>query len=268
MRVTLFDLPVDILSRDETIQLILSAIAGGQRLQHVALNVAKLVNARSNAELESDIRNSDIVGIDGMGIVLALRLFGYRVPERVAGADLFESLMAECTRRGLKPFLLGATPEVLSDAERTLQRRYPGLTLAGKHDGYFSPDEEADVCDQIRVSGAHCLFVAMPTPRKERFMRNHRDSLGVPFVMGIGGTLDVVAGHVQRAPAAVQSMGLEWAYRMLQEPRRLAGRYLYTNLVFAGMLVRPLLTRSVRSMWGLAGGAKTKDARVTLSDPR
>jgi N-acetylglucosaminyldiphosphoundecaprenol N-acetyl-beta-D-mannosaminyltransferase len=268
MRVTLFDLPVDILSRKETIDLVLSAIASGQRLQHVALNVAKLVNARSNAELESDIRNSDIVGIDGMGIVYALRLFGYQVPERVAGADLFESLMAECARRGLKPFLLGATPKVLADAEQILLHRYPGLTLAGKCDGYFVPSEEAEVCEQIRKSGADCLFIAMPTPRKERFMRNHRDSLGVPFVMGIGGTLDVVAGYVQRAPAAVQSVGLEWAYRMLQEPRRLGGRYLYTNLIFAGMLVRPLLVRSVRSLWGLVGGAKAKDARVTLSDPR
>lgn len=241
MRVTLFGLPVDLLSYDETVERILAAIAAGKRCQHVALNVAKLVNARTNAELDRDIRDSDIVGIDGMGIVYALRLLGHPPCERVAGADLFESLMAECAARGLRPYLLGATPDVLSAAQLKLAERYPDLALAGSHHGYFTAEQEGTVCDQIRGSGADCLFIAMPTPRKERFMARHRDTLGVPFVMGIGGTLDVVAEHVRRAPALAQSLGLEWAYRMMQEPRRLAGRYLRTNLIFAGLIVRALL---------------------------
>jgi N-acetylglucosaminyldiphosphoundecaprenol N-acetyl-beta-D-mannosaminyltransferase len=116
MRSTLFDVPVDILSREETVRLAVEAMESGHRCQHVALNVAKLVNARSDHELERDIRASDIVGIDGMGIVYALRALGQRVPHRVAGIDLFESLMAQCASRGLRPFLLGATPEVLRDA--------------------------------------------------------------------------------------------------------------------------------------------------------
>ena len=240
MRVKLFDLPVDILTHEETVARILAAIAQGQRCQHVALNVAKLVNARSNAELDRDIRDSDIIGIDGTGILLAMRLLGHDVPHRVAGIDLFESLMTECAARGLKPYLLGATPEVLAAAQRALLQRHPSLTFAGSRDGYFRPNEEAAICDEIRNSGADCLFIAMPTPRKERFMRRHRDDLGVPFVMGIGGTLDVVAGHVRRAPQAMQRAGLEWAYRMAQEPRRLGGRYLYTNMVFAGLLAHQI----------------------------
>lgn len=241
MRVTLFGLPVDLLSYRETVERILAAIAAGERCQHVALNVAKLVNARTNAELDRDIRDSDIVGIDGMGIVYALRLLGHPLCERVAGADLFESLMAECAARGLRPYLLGATADVLSAAQLKLAERYPGLVLAGSHHGYFTAEQEGAVCDRIRGSGADCLFIAMPTPRKERFMARHRDTLGVPFVMGIGGTLDVVAEHVRRAPALAQSVGLEWAYRMMQEPRRLAGRYLRTNLIFAGLIARALL---------------------------
>jgi N-acetylglucosaminyldiphosphoundecaprenol N-acetyl-beta-D-mannosaminyltransferase len=238
MRVTLFGLPVDILSSEETIERILAAIDARQRCQHVALNVAKLVNARTNAELDRDVRASDIVGIDGMGIVYALRLLGHTVPQRVAGVDLFESLMVQCASRGLRPYLLGATPEVLGAARRNLSERYPGLIFAGSHHGYFTPEQENSVCDQIRASGADCLFIAMPTPRKERFMARHRDSLGVPFVMGVGGTLDVVAGSVKRAPALVQSLGLEWAYRMMQEPRRLAARYFRTNLIFGVLLLR------------------------------
>jgi N-acetylglucosaminyldiphosphoundecaprenol N-acetyl-beta-D-mannosaminyltransferase len=243
MRATLFGLPVDILSHDETVARILADITTGRRCQHVALNVAKLINARTNAELESDIRASDIVGIDGMGIVYALRLLGHRVPERVAGADLFASLIGECAARGLRPFLLGATPAVLAAAERNLRRRHPGLVLAGSHHGYFTAELEASVCDLIRSSGAHCLFIAMPTPRKERFMHRYRDQLGVPFVMGVGGTLDVTAGLVRRAPALVQRTGLEWGYRLMQEPRRLACRYLRTNLIFAGLLTRHALAQ-------------------------
>jgi N-acetylglucosaminyldiphosphoundecaprenol N-acetyl-beta-D-mannosaminyltransferase len=241
MRVTLLGLPVDILSSDETIGRIIAAIDTRQRCQHVALNVAKLVNARTNAELDRDVRESDIVGIDGMGIVYALRLLGHPVPQRVAGVDLFESLMAECANRGLRPYLLGATPEVLGAARRNLSEQHPGLIFAGSHHGYFTTEQEASVCDQIRASRADCLFIAMPTPRKERFMARHRDSLGVPFVMGVGGTLDVVAGHVKRAPAFVQNLGLEWAYRMMQEPRRLATRYLRTNVIFCALLLRALL---------------------------
>jgi len=241
MRVTLLGLPVDILSSDETINRIITAIDTRQRCQHVALNVAKLVNARTNAELDRDVRDSDIVGIDGMGIVYALRLLGHTVPQRVAGVDLFESLMGECASRGLRPYLLGATPQVLGAARRNLSERHPGLIFAGSQHGYFTCEQAAAVCEQIRSSGADCLLIAMPPPRKERFMARHRDSLGVPFVMGVGGTLDVVAGQVRRAPALVQSLGLEWAYRMMQEPRRLATRYLRTNLIFGVLLCRALL---------------------------
>lgn len=256
MRVKLFDLPVDVLSHDETVARILAAIRNRVRCQHVALNVAKLVSARANAELEREIQDSDIVGIDGMGIVLALRLFGHGGAERVAGADLFESLMAQCATRGLRPFLLGATPAVLAAARRNLQHRYPGLEFAGSHHGYFPAEQEARVCDTIRASNADCLFVAMPTPRKERFMHRHRDTLGVPFVMGIGGTLDVASGHVRRAPALVQRAGLEWLYRLLQEPRRLAGRYLRTNLIFAGLLLRHLASQFAgAALKGRAGRA-------------
>jgi N-acetylglucosaminyldiphosphoundecaprenol N-acetyl-beta-D-mannosaminyltransferase len=243
MRTTIFDLPVDIISHQETVRIAVEAMESGRRCQHVALNVAKLVKARTDPDLDRDIRTSDIVGIDGMGIAWALRALGHHVPQRVAGADLFDSLMAECERRQLRPFLLGATAEVLEDAVRALRRRYPGLALAGAHHGFFSPEQDDEVCALIRASGAHCLFVAMPTPRKERFMHRFPDDSAVPFIMGIGGTLDVAAGRVCRAPSFIQKAGLEWAYRMAQEPRRLAWRYLQTNVVFASLLLRGMAAR-------------------------
>lgn len=244
MRVTLLGLPVDLLSHDDTVARAVEAMRSRRRCQHVALNVAKLVGCRTDAELRRDVEESDIVGIDGMGILYALRLLGHNPPHRVAGIDLFESLMGACARQGFRPFLLGATPEVLDHAERALAARHPGLSVAGRNHGYFPVGHEPRIAEMIRASGADCLFIAMPTPRKERFMRRYRDSLGVPFCMGVGGTFDVVAGHVRRAPPAWQRLGLEWLFRLLQEPRRMFWRYARTNAIFAGLLLRALAAKA------------------------
>lgn len=258
MRTTLFGLPVDLLSHDETLERALDAMRSGKRCQHVALNVAKIVGARTDAELRRDICESDLVGIDGMGVILALRLLGQRPPERVAGIDLFQSLIAACAREGLRPYLLGAKPDVLERTERRLVEAHPGLVVAGRHHGYFGADDER-ICADVRASGADCLFIALPTPAKERFMARHRDRLGVPFIMGVGGSFDVVAGDVRRAPPAWQRLGLEWLYRLLQEPRRLGGRYVSTNAAFALMLL---------SAWTAARFARGRVAADTRAPRR
>jgi N-acetylglucosaminyldiphosphoundecaprenol N-acetyl-beta-D-mannosaminyltransferase len=193
---------------------------------------------RSDPILRSDVMGSDIIGIDGMGIALALRLCGVPVKERVAGIDLFQEVLSICAKDGFRPFLLGATIDVLHKAADVINARFPQLQLAGFRDGYFGPDEEREVVDQIIKSKADCLFIAMPTPRKERFLSAYRDSLGVPFIMGVGGSFDVIAGYVRRAPPTMQSMGLEWLYRIYQEPRRMWWRYVKTNALFAGILIQ------------------------------
>lgn len=244
MRTRLLGLPVDILSMEETVAIAVAAMRGERAgCQHVALNVAKLVDARRNPELDRDIRASDIIGIDGAGIALALRAQGAPSAPRVAGVDLFEALMAACAREGLKPFLLGARPEVVDEAARVLRQRHPTLGFAGLQHGYFSPADDEKVCRQIKASDAHCLFIALPTPRKERFMHHYRARLGVPFMMGVGGTLDVMAGRVQRAPRWVQSIGGEWLFRLAQEPRRLVWRYLRTNAIFAVLIAKVVVKR-------------------------
>ena len=178
-----------------------------------------------------------------MGIVLAARLLGIGVPERVAGIDLFERLLDLCARRGYRPFFLGARPEMLGQAVATVQARHPGLLFAGYRNGYFSASEEGGVVTEIAESRADCLFIGMPTPRKERFLARHSEALRVPFVMGVGGSFDVLAGFVRRAPVVVQALGLEWLFRMAQEPLRLGPRYLKTNAAFAAILARALATK-------------------------
>jgi N-acetylglucosaminyldiphosphoundecaprenol N-acetyl-beta-D-mannosaminyltransferase len=238
MRTELLGTPVDILSEAETLCLIERALDTRQRLQHVALNVAKLVSLQSDHELRRDVISSDIVGIDGMGIVLALKLMGYPQANRVTGVDLMMDVLALSARKGFKPFFLGATREVVAQAATRTQALHPHLVFSGFHDGYFKQDEEEDILRFIQSSGADCLFIGMPTPHKERLLHRWRDRLDVPFIMGVGGAFDVLAGRVDRAPTWMQERGLEWAYRIYQEPRRMWWRYLRTNAIFATYLIR------------------------------
>ena len=212
-----FGCPVDILTMQETVALARAAMRTRNRMQHVALNVAKLVNMREDAALAADVANSDVIGIDGMGIVFAARCLGIPVRERVAGIDLFLQLLRVCAEDGFRPFFLGATKEVLDKAVEQAVRTHPALRFAGMRDGYFGPQEEPEVVKQISTSQADCLFIGMPTPRKERFLASHRDCLGVPFIMGVGGSFDVLAGQVRRAPVSMQVFGLEWLYRTYQD---------------------------------------------------
>lgn len=245
MRTTFIDAPMDVLTKSETVAIALDAIRSGGRVTHCALNVAKLVRMRSNATLRDDVRAADIVGIDGMGIVWGARLAGIPVPERVPGIDLMLALLEECARHGYRPYFLGAAPDVVRHAAVTARSRYPNLELAGLRDGYFASDDEASIVEAINASGADCLFVGMPTPRKERFLAAHRQAMDVPFVMGVGGSFDVLSGKVARAPAWVQRSGLEWAFRMAQEPRRMIGRYISTNAVFIILILRELALHAV-----------------------
>jgi N-acetylglucosaminyldiphosphoundecaprenol N-acetyl-beta-D-mannosaminyltransferase len=178
-----------------------------------------------------------------MGIVWAARLLGIDVPERVTGVDLMNGVLRLCAVKGFRPYFLGARQDVLQRAIANTVARYPALSFAGWRHGYFEPREEADVVAAIASSRADCLFIGMPTPRKERFLARHVHSLGVPFVMGVGGGLDVLAGRVRRAPRFVQIMGMEWLYRTIQEPLRLGPRYVKTNLAFVGILAMAHLTK-------------------------
>jgi N-acetylglucosaminyldiphosphoundecaprenol N-acetyl-beta-D-mannosaminyltransferase len=251
MRTEIFSCPVDLLTMEETVDLARAAMRSKKTTLHVALNVAKLVNTRSDPVLAADVKNSDVVGIDGMGIIWAARLLGLPAKERVAGVDLLQQLLRVCGDEGFRPFFLGASAEVIRKAVAAVTASYPAIRFAGTRDGYFTADQETQVVEEIRNSGADCLFIGMPTPRKERFLAAYRDRLGVPFIMGVGGSFDVLAGQVTRAPPVMQNFGLEWLYRIYQEPRRMWWRYCKTNTIFAGMMLTALVQRMGRRMnWG------------------
>ena len=247
MRVKLRGTPVDILSAEKTIERIEAAIATRSRLQHVALNVAKFVSLNSNAELRDDVTSSDIVGIDGMGIVLALKIMGHRDATRVAGVDLLDDALSLCAKKGYRPFFLGAKADVVEVAAQVALAKHSGLNFAGFHDGYFNVEQEDEICAKIRTSQADCLFIGMPTPRKERLLAKWRHQLDVPFIMGVGGSFDVLAGRVKRAPIWMRKWGLEWTFRIYQEPGRMWWRYAWTNTIFSVLL----LDIAAKRLWQL-----------------
>jgi N-acetylglucosaminyldiphosphoundecaprenol N-acetyl-beta-D-mannosaminyltransferase len=215
--------------------------------QHMAINVAKLVTMKQDEELRASIERCELVTADGQPVVWASRLLGDPVPCRVAGIDLMEQLLARAAVKGYRVYILGATAETLERAVRRMRTELPSLRLAGYHDGYYADAEEAELAASIAAAQPDILFVAMSSPRKEYFLARHGRTIGAPFVMGVGGAIDVYAGLVQRAPVLMQRLGLEWLFRLMQEPRRLAKRYVRTNAVFVLMLARELIMRHRRA---------------------
>lgn len=204
------------------------------------VNIAKLVNARKDALLRESLLEADMVLADGLPVVWLSRLGGRPLPERVAGIDLMHRLLELADRKGYRVFLLGAREEVNRCVAERIARDYPGCRLAGRRDGYFSAQQEEGVAHLIRDAGADILFVAISPPKKEKFMKRWAGCMRVPVCHGVGGSFDVFAGLTQRAPAWMQRWGLEWLYRIWQEPRRMWRRYLVTNtkaLVLLGRVV-------------------------------
>jgi len=216
----------------------------GRTASQASVNAAKLVALREDARLRRAVFDCDLVTADGQSVVWASRLLGDPLPERVAGIDLMARLVEAAEEHGYRVFFLGATPGVLARAVAELRARHPRLHVAGARDGYFRPDEESAVREEIRAAAPDILFVAMGSPRKEHWVAAAPD-LDVGFAMGVGGSLDVIAGHVRRAPRLVQRLGLEWLFRLAQEPRRLVRRYVTTNTRFLLLLTRELTHRRI-----------------------
>jgi N-acetylglucosaminyldiphosphoundecaprenol N-acetyl-beta-D-mannosaminyltransferase len=235
-RADILGCPIDRLGMADTLAAIERAIAAGRYTQHMAINAAKLVAMHDDRRLSQIIGGCGLVSADGQSVVWASKLLRDPLPERVAGIDLMDALLDLAERRGYRVYVLGARPDVLERALECLLVRYPALPVAGARDGYFTDDEAPQVCEAIRASHADLLFVAMSSPRKEYFLGEYGPKLGAPFVMGVGGSIDVIAGVTRRAPAAWQRLGLEWLFRLLQEPRRMFKRYAVTNSRFIALV--------------------------------
>ncbi len=239
----LFGVPIHAATTAQTIELCDKSIRAHDRLVIGVVNAAKIVRMRNEIPLREAVLGADIVLADGMSVVWASRILGLPLPERIAGIDLFYSLLDLADRQGYSVYLLGAEQNVLDIVMKRIRESYPHARIAGSRNGYFVEDNAASIAEDIRSSRADILFVAITSPKKELFLDAYGDRFGVPVCHGVGGTFDIMAGKVKRAPVVWQKTGFEWLYRTFQEPRRLWKRYLVTNSVFIWMVLQELVRK-------------------------
>ncbi len=237
-RINILNCPIDKLTMADTVLTIDKSIAKHLAIQHIVVNAAKMVYMQKNEALWESVVHSDIINADGMGVMWAAKFLGQPLPEKVSGIDLMIKLVELAARKKYKVFFFGAKEEVVSRVVDKYTRQYGPDIIAGYRNGYFNNNEEASIAQQIGESKADILFVAISSPTKEIFLDKYKDVMQVPFIMGVGGSFDVVSGKTKRAPLWMQNSGLEWFFRFLQEPRRMWKRYLITNTLFIYYLFR------------------------------
>lgn len=240
--VHILGMPVHKVRMSELLDLCEEAIRRRVRLVLGMVNVAKLIHCRKDRQLFKSVSEADIVGADGQGVVWLSRWMGLPLPERVPGIEVMYGLLQRASQKRYSVYFLGAKPQVVEEVVRRAQQEYTGLQVAGFCDGYFDLEKDGKkVAEQIRDSSADILFVAITPPKKEIFMDRWKQVINVPVCHGVGGSFDVFAGVVKRAPRWMQKTGLEWFYRVLQEPRRMWKRYFVTNSIFFFLGIKEIL---------------------------
>ena len=246
--IAILGVPFDKATLQGALRCMAGMIASRQPHYIATANVDFVVQAMRDVELRRILADADLVLCDGMPLVWASRFLGNRLPERVAGSDLVPLLLAEAERQGWRVFFLGGTPASIAQAAEKVQARHPRLALVGAYSPPFKPLLEMDhdeMLRRIREARPDILLVAFGCPKQEKWINMQYRRAGVPVSIGVGATLDFLAGTVRRAPAWMQAAGLEWVFRLAQEPRRLFRRY-FTDLWFFGGAI-------LRQWWQLRG---------------
>ena len=254
-RVSVVGCGIDALTFGETLAEIECLIEAGSPVQHCVVNASKAVLLDKDPRLREIVSGCVLVNADGQSIVWASRILGQPLPERVTGIDLFRALLGLAAERGYRVYFLGARGNVLAEAVARARREHPALSICGWHDGFWDDEDVPALVAEVRAAHPDILFLGIPSPRKEYWLAEHLGELNVPFSMGVGGSFDVYAGKVKRAPEWMQRMGLEWFFRLAQEPTRMWRRYLLGNAAFLALCARYL--------WGTATRRAHARVRVT-----
>lgn len=242
-RSSVLGVPVSCVSTSDVLEMVERTISAAGHLRILAVNPEKIMRATKDPELAAMLANAEVLIPDGIGVAVALRwLQGKRI-QRLAGADLMLALCAHAELRGHAIFLVGASEVTSRRAQLELKRMFPRMVIAGRLNGFEDMSDENAVRRRIAASGARMVFVALGSPQQERWITRNHGYLGANVVQGVGGTLDVVAGVVKRAPAAWQKLGLEWLHRLLAQPSRIKRQYVLPIFLVHVILARLRLSR-------------------------
>jgi len=237
-RIRLLGLTIDRVNMDEALKFIDGMVARKKPGHVVTADASMIVIAREDPELASIVERADLVTADGAGLLWASRLFGQPIRDRVSGVDLVARICERSAEGGPSAYFLGAAPGIAEEAAEALRSRYPGARIVGTRHGYFKASEEPQVVADIRAARPDVLFVAFGIPKQEKFIQRNRDAMGVPVSIGIGGSFDVHSGRVPRAPLWMQRAGLEWLFRLMQNPGKLSKVMLLPRFVALALRVK------------------------------
>ena len=218
--VTVLDIPIAAITMEEAVAAVEDFITAKKPHLIATANAEMIMMAQQDSELASILKQAGLVVPDGAGVVWASRYLGHPVPERVAGYDLSQQLLQKAAQKGYRVYFFGAAPGIAVQAQAAAVERYPGLQIVGVRDGYFTVQEEDEIIAGIQASQSDIVLVALGVPKQEKWLAKNLHRLAAPVAMGVGGTFDVMAGVVERAPLWMQQASLEWLYRLLQQPQR------------------------------------------------
>ncbi|TWH49118.1 N-acetylglucosaminyldiphosphoundecaprenol N-acetyl-beta-D-mannosaminyltransferase [Sporomusa sp. KB1] len=220
IKIAVLDVSIDTVTMSEAVVKLEQFIA--EKTPHLVAtaNAEMVMLAQEDNELAAILANSHLVVPDGAGVVWAVRRQGNTIVERVAGYDLAQNLLLEASQKGYRVFLFGSRPDIVAKAKTVALARYPGLCIVGTRHGFFTPEDEPAIVQTITAAKPDILLAALGVPRQEKWLAKNLEKLGVPVCMGVGGTFDVMAGAVKRAPLWMQRTSLEWLFRLLCQPQR------------------------------------------------
>jgi N-acetylglucosaminyldiphosphoundecaprenol N-acetyl-beta-D-mannosaminyltransferase len=242
--IELLGLKINRLQMSEALAEISRFVSEGKPHHVVTADASMVVLARKDHELHKIVLAADLVTPDGAGILWASRLLGCPIKNKVSGVDLVEQLCRVSCETGLRLFFLGAGPGVAEAASENLKQKYPGANIVGTRHGFFQPDEESSLVQQIAETKPDVLFVAFGIPKQEKFIDRNKAALGASVSIGVGGSFDVYSGLVKRAPVWMQNAGLEWIYRLSQNPKKI-GKVM-TLPKFACIAIKAKLSKKPR----------------------
>lgn len=231
MRIDVMGVGFDSLTMAEAVARAKALMAERRAAYVVTPNPEIVMACRERAETMQAVNAADLVLPDGVGVVYGAKILGTPLKQKLPGIDFIQALMADMAQEGKRVFLLGSKPGVAEQAAAKLETMFPGLVIAGTHDGYFK--EDAPVIEAVNAAQPDLLLVCLGAPKQELWMQRNQSALNVGLMAGLGGSLDVFAGNVKRAPKAFQKLGLEWLYRLLKEPKRIGRMMKLPKFLFA-----------------------------------
>lgn len=231
-RITILNTLIDVLNTKETIDLVEQYVTTKTPLHLMGVNADKINEVNSNESMKKIVNSCGIINADGASVILASKYLKKPLPERVAGIDLMQNLVALSEKKGYKIFLLGAKQSVVEKTADVLMQRHPNLNIVGIHNGYFKECDWINISNELKKLKPDFVFVGITSPLKEYLIEFLQNNGNKCVFMGVGGSFDVISGNIARAPVWMQKCNLEWLFRVMQEPRRLFKRYFIGNYIF------------------------------------